>query len=435
MKRPELSRARILTVAGLLATFGLIAFAMKRRDAGAPPDSRAASGSPKQETWAVVGKVGSSKPVNGTVSSTGRADSSLEALTSRVQPKGAIPNEAIITFKSPSAMKAFLERAAAEGLVVKGRITGLNGVRAAFDSLDRLQRELVDHANDIAGAGANFPVASPGLPAPENRGPGGNAPFGDALMNSIGAGVDRTEWGRGVTVAVLDSGVAAHPAFAEGQIAHVDLVNDGRPFDGHGTAIASLIVGGINGAQGVSPAATILDVRIAGADGMSDSFQLARGIETALDRGARVINISMGSFGDSPIVAQAVNDALQRGVVVVASAGNEQLSMKDWPAAYPGVISVSGVDATGHIAYFSNTGEPTLAAPAVGIPSAFAENNKPYLAIGDGTSQAAALVSGAAAAILSRGGDVLSVLSRNAQTIPATKAEAGAGMLRLPATP
>ena len=138
----------------------------------------------------------------------------------------------------------------------------------------------------------------------------------------------------------------------------------------------------------------------------------------------------MGSFGDSPIVAQAVNDALQRGVVVVASAGNEQLSMKDWPAAYPGVISVSGVDATGHIAYFSNTGEPTLAAPAVGIPSAFAENNKPYLAIGDGTSQAAALVSGAAAAILSRGGDVLSVLSRNAQTIPATKAEAGAGMLR-----
>ncbi len=356
-----------------------------------------------------------------------------EDLAQRVQPKGAIPNEAVLTFVSWAAMSDFLNRATAQGLVVKGRLDSLRSVRVAFDSLEKLRRELLDHGADYEGIGANFPVLAPGLPPREQRNGGGDLQFGDALLFAIGAGpeVNRSLWGKGVTVAVLDSGVAAHPAFSEGQVTHVDLVNDGQPFEGHGTAIASLIVGSVDGAQGVSPAAKILDVRIAGAGG-SDSFLLARGIEMALARGAQIINISMGSYGDSPVVAQAINHALERGVVVVASAGNDSAAVKDWPAAYAGVISVSGVDAAGRLAYYSNSGDPTLAAPGVGIPSAYAQWNKPYLAIGDGTSQAAALVSGAAAAILSQGGNVLTTLSKSALSIPANKQQAGAGMLHLP---
>ncbi len=358
-----------------------------------------------------------------------------DELAQRVQPKGSIPNEAILTFASIATMSDFLNRAAAQGLVVKGRLDSLLSVRVAFDSLDKLRRELLDHGGDYAGIGANFPVQPPGIPPKEQRSGGGDLQFGDALLSAIGAGpeVNRSLWGKGVTVAVLDSGVSAHPAFSEGQVTHVDLVKDGQPFDGHGTAIASLIVGNVNGAQGVSPAAKILDVRIAGAGG-SDSFLLARGIEIALERGAQIINISMGSYGDSPVVAQAINHALQRGVVVVASVGNDSAAVKDWPAAYVGVISVSGVDAAGRLAYYSNSGDPTLAAPGVGIPSAYAQGNKPYLAIGDGTSQAAALVSGAAAAILSQGGNVFTTLSKSALSIPANKQQAGAGMLHLPVT-
>ncbi|MCE9519806.1 MAG: S8 family serine peptidase [Verrucomicrobia bacterium] len=356
-----------------------------------------------------------------------------DELAQQVQPKGAIPNEAILTFASTAAMSDFLKRAASQGLIVKGRLDSLRSVRVAFDSLDKLRRELDDHAGDYAGIGANFPVQPPGIPPKEQRNGGGDVQFGDALLSAIGAGpeINRSQWGKGVTVAVLDSGVTAHPAFSDGQVTHVDLVNDGLPFEGHGTAIASLIVGNVQGAQGVSPAAKILDVRIAGAGG-SDSFLLARGIELALDRGAQIINISMGSYGDSPVVAQAIHDALQRGVVVVASAGNDSAAVKDWPAAYPGVISVSGVDAAGRLAYFSNSGNPTLAAPGVGVPSAYAQGNKPYMAIGDGTSQAAALVSGAAAAILSQGGNVFTTLSKSALSIPANKQQAGAGMLHLP---
>jgi len=356
----------------------------------------------------------------------------LPDLAQRVQPKGAVPHEAVLTFKTGAAMAEFLKRAAREGLIVKGRLDSLRSVRVAYDSLDNLQRELSDYGADYAGVGANFPVLIPGVPPQGNRVEGGDAPFGNATLSAIGAGpeVNRSEWGRGVTVAVLDSGVVSHPTFFEGQVTHVDLVNDGQPFDGHGTAIASLIVGSLDGAQGVAPAANILDVRIAGAGG-SDSFQLARGIQTAVERGAQIINVSMGSYGDSPVVAEAVKSALEHGVIVVASVGNDSAAVKNWPAAYPGVISVSGVDANGQLAYYSNSGQPTLAAPGVGIPSAFAQANKAYLAVGDGTSQAAALVSGAAAAILSQGGNVLLTLSGSALSIPANKQQAGAGMLHI----
>jgi len=234
-----------------------------------------------------------------------------------------------------------------------------------------------------------------------------------------------------VTVAVVDSGVADHPTFTDGQVTHIDLVNDGQPFDGHGTAMASLIAGSAPGADGVSPAAKILDVRVSDSTGTSNSFLLAEGIMTAVQNGAQVINISMGSFGDAPAVADAVQTALSHGIVVVASAGNEDLTTLDWPAAYPGVISVSGVDAAGHIAYFSNAGQPTLAAPAVGIPSAYAVNGQPYLAQGDGTSQAAALVSGSAAMITSTGGNVLKTLTQSVQPANAPTAQVGAGILSL----
>lgn len=429
-QRRSFSRAVIIGVIAL--SLGGAARVMRHRDQpAAEPSARPHSAEAPARHRAETANVSPAPVVAATDEASGNP--LLKDLWQRVQPKGAVPNEAVLTFNSAAAMSDFLTRAGSQGLVVKGRLDSLRSVRVAFDSLEKLGREWMDHGADYAGIGANFPVVAPGLPPPEQRAGGGDAPFGSSLLSAIGAGpeLDRSQWGKGVTVAVLDSGVATHPTFTDGQIIHVDLVNDGLPYEGHGTAIASLIVGNVEGAQGVSPAAKILDVRIAGADG-SDSFLLARGIETALDRGAQVINISMGSYGDSSVVAQAISDALQRGVIVVASAGNDGAAVKDWPAAYPGVISVSGVDASGQLAYFSNSGTPTLAAPGVGIPSAFTQGNKPFLAIGDGTSQAAALVSGAAAAILSQGGDVLSTLSKNAQAVPATPQQVGAGMVHLP---
>jgi thermitase len=430
MSEGVLHALRALAVALLtVALISIVRLMMERPDGGKVATADAA---PKSHTERVSAEAVKPEAVQVEAKDEGTPTLASEELT---LPDGSLPDVALLSFKSRAAFDAFLKRAAQSGLVITGRADGLNALRVAFDDIAKLRRELKEHAADYAGAGANFPVAVPGLPSPEQRKGGGDLPFGSAFLRAIGAGpnVDRSQWGQGVTVAVIDSGVASHPAFAEGQVQHLDLVKDGLAFEGHGTAIASLIAGNVDGAQGVSPAAKILDVRIAGSNGSSDSFQLAQGIQAAVDRGVQVINISMGSYGDSPLVAQAVQNALAKGIVVVASAGNEQASTKAWPAAYPGVVSVSGVDAAGKLAYFSNTGDPTLSAPAVGIPSAYEKDSQPLLAQGDGTSQAAALVSGAAAAIRGAGGDALKVLTNNALNTGLNSHEGGAGMLRLPA--
>jgi subtilisin family serine protease len=93
---------------------------------------------------------------------------------------------------------------------------------------------------------------------------------------------------------------------------------------------------------------------------------------------------------------------------------------------------VSGVDADGNLAYFSNTGSPTLAAPSVGLPSAYQEGGKALLATGSGTSQATALVSGAAAAFRARGINPGPALIENARTDSARQQEIGAGILFVP---
>jgi hypothetical protein len=210
-------------------------------------------------------------------------------LQQRVQSVGAIENEAILRFKSRAAYDAFLRRAAAAGLKVLARLDGFLAARVGYDSIDSLRRELTGNLADIDDVGANYLFKIPGVPEVEERTNAGAAPFGSSLFSSLGAETDRSSWGRGVTVAVLDAGLTAHPTFAGGQIlSHIDLVRDGQPFNGHGDAMGSLIVGTADGAEGVAPGAKVLDVRIFDAAGEGDSFILAQGIREAVDRGAQL---------------------------------------------------------------------------------------------------------------------------------------------------
>ncbi|MFN0127276.1 MAG: S8 family serine peptidase [Verrucomicrobiales bacterium] len=355
-------------------------------------------------------------------------------LRQRVQSIGAIENEAVLRFKSREAYEAFLRRGAATGLRVLSTLDGFLAARVGFDSIDALRRELTANIEDIEDVGANYLFKIPGVPEVEDRTNAGGAPFGNTLFEALGADGNRASWGQGVTVAVLDTGLTNHPAYARGQIvAHIDLIKDGLPLNGHGDAMGTLIGGSAPGAEGVAPAARLLDIRIFDTSGEGDSFVLAQGIREAVDRGAQVINISGAGYGDSGLVRQAIEYAQQRNVTIVAAVGNEQAGVKAFPAAYEGVISVSGVDSTGRLAYFSNSGGPTLAAPAVSIPSGYSTDGEPAYVFGHGTSQAAALVSGAAAKLLSQGQNPVSALP--AATKPpdptATPHEVGAGILYL----
>jgi thermitase len=350
---------------------------------------------------------------------------------------GSVPNEALLTFRSAEAMAAFRARAAALGLEVLGYDHKLRMVRVRFKTPTGLNSDLAAHAADYAYIGPNLITRIPNLPAPapqtDTANAGGSAPFRTQMLNAIGAVGDRSGWGQGVTVAVVDSGITNHPALAGVQVTHYDLVNDGSAFNGHGTAMASLIAGNDPNAGGVAQAARLIDMRVADASGNSNTALVSAGIMQATDLGARVINVSLGATGDSPVLDEAVSYALSHNVVLVAAAGNEQLDALSMPAGLPGVLSVGAVDATGTQAYFSNSGNGlTLAAPGVGIISAYSGDN---LVIGSGTSQATAITSGVVAYLLGRGyyaQNIIPLLTRTALPLSAPSTAVGAGMLQLP---
>lgn len=363
-------------------------------------------------------------------------DDLLAKLAALNASKAVVPGELLLTFRSPEALAAFRLRAREAGLQVLYSDSRLNAARVRYQDAARLADELVKHGSDYQNIGPNALIWVPGTPElpKDTANAGGLAAFESSGLEMLGVGVvDRTRWGQGVKVAVLDTGVTDHPSLQNVKVTHVDLVKDGQAYNGHGTAMASLIAGQNGQEGGVAPASEILDIRVADSEGQGNVGFVAQGILQAVDAGARVINISLGTPTDTSLLRGAVEYAISRGVIVVAAAGNEQLAQLAYPAGYAGVISVAAVDAQGRQAYFSNSGEGLfIAAPGVGIVSAYSEGKT---VIGSGTSQAAALTSGAVSALLSRhyqATRVPQVLSQNAYRTGAPASQVGAGILRLP---
>ncbi|GFH36984.1 type VII secretion-associated serine protease mycosin [Streptomyces pacificus] len=233
----------------------------------------------------------------------------------------------------------------------------------------------------------------------------------------------RTTKGAGITVAVLDTGVDdSHPDLAGSVLPTKDLVGFGaergdRAWARHGTAMAGIIAGHGHGTDrdegvlGIAPEAKILPVRVIleGADPARTRARktrgtaLAQGIRWAADNGADVINLSLGDDSESahPDAGEdaAVQYALDKGAVVVASAGNggEKGDHISYPAAYPGVIAVTAVDRYGtHASFSTRRWYATVSAPGVDV--VIADPDGRYYE-GWGTSAASAFVSGAVALV------------------------------------
>jgi len=347
-----------------------------------------------------------------------------------------VPGELLLKFDSPEALNAFRNRAGLAGIDILYSDARLKTARVKYKDAGKMAQELREHAKDYDNIAPNYLAWVPGVPqAPETdpNNAGGTAPFESSGLEMIGAVGDRSRWGAGVKVAILDTGVTEHPSLTGVKITHQDIVQDGRDFHGHGTAMASLIAGNDPANGGVAPKSELLDVRVADSQGKGDTAMVAEGILWAVDRGASVISISLGASGNSTMLRDAVAYAISRGVIVVAAAGNEQANSLAYPAAYDGVISVAAVDAQGNQAYFSNSGSGLfISAPGVGIISAYSENKT---VIGSGTSQAAAITSGAVSALLSRNyqsAQIPQILTRNAVSTGAPATQVGAGILKLP---
>ena len=221
--------------------------------------------------------------------------------------------------------------------------------------------------------------------------------------------------GQGITIAEVDTGVNASIAPLQGKVLKGadfgDSGGDGRTDRdleafGHGTAMASIMVAstGVFGIRGIAPDAKILPIAVplTGTSDASPDDHIAEAITWAATHGANIINLSLGGMRSPGTDAQscpsdeqnAIFNALRKGVIVVASIGNTgpTNNVVEEPAVCLGVISVAAVDATGTVASFS-TREPyvTLSAPGVNIPSLSRVAGTAYS--GEGTSQAAAIVS------------------------------------------
>jgi subtilisin family serine protease len=237
--------------------------------------------------------------------------------------------------------------------------------------------------------------------------------------------------GKGVSVAVLDTGIDyTHPEIAGRFTSEVgyDTITGGDPIDrhGHGTHVAGTIAGR---SVGIADGCTLYAVKVLNDYGAGTDGSVMRGIDWAARIGAKVINMSLGGSGRTEAFQMVVNAAHEKGVTLVAAAGNDGRETPSYPASYEHVVSVAAVDKNKERAYFSNMHKTLdLSAPGVDIYS-LAPNGG--YATYSGTSMATPHVAGAIAlyrAVSKRDGE--EALKRTAEE-RGEWLEYGAGIARI----
>lgn len=199
--------------------------------------------------------------------------------------------------------------------------------------------------------------------------------------------------GEGVTVAVVDTGVAHHPALDEAVIDRRNFTSDSEAEDtvGHGTHVAGIIAARNGLAKGIAPASKILSLKVLGHSGMGSNDWVSQAVRFAIESKVQIISMSLGSSRPDDGVHSAIREAYAAGIIVVCAAGNDAGSV-NYPAAYKETIAVGAVDSNGAACEFSCKGkEIAVAAPGQDITSTWL--NGGYATV-SGTSMAAPFVSG-----------------------------------------
>ncbi len=199
---------------------------------------------------------------------------------------------------------------------------------------------------------------------------------------------------KSIVVAVLDTGIdKGNPDLADRVVVEVNFSNSPTSDDlyGHGTHMAGTIVA-------VAPECRLMNVKVADDDGRCEPSAVAKGIIWAVDRGAKIINLSL-SMTESLELQKAVNYAWSRGAILIAAAGNKGKSLPSYPAYYANCVAVAGTNADDSLALLSSYGDwVDVAAPGFNIYSELPDNQYGYKT---GTSAAAAHISGVAALVFS----------------------------------
>jgi hypothetical protein len=363
-----------------------------------------------------------------------------DAAAQPAPPKGVIPGEHILAFHDARDRDAFIALARARGATILGVSDFGNAVRIRMGDDDAFRRLVAEGPTPVS-QGPNMITRIPKPMDQDPRKPEDNyLGFGKLALQWLGVGEGNAQWGAGTTVAIVDTGIASHPALGGTRLTTVDLLGGAGDVEGayagHGTAVASLIGGASDDVRGMAPGADLLGIEVMSPDGTGDAYTMALGIVEAVNRGANVINLSLGTHGDSFFLRDAVAYAQEHGAILVAATGNDAIEGVFYPAAYGGVLAVTAVDGSGRHMYFANRGpEVDLAAPGVGVHAAGIANDVVNFS---GTSAAVPFVSGALAMLLAENpnmsaADAAQVLIDCANDVgaPGQDDEFGAGILDL----
>jgi subtilisin len=254
--------------------------------------------------------------------------------------------------------------------------------------------------------------------------------FTDALRFFYGNSPDQA--GLGLTVGVIDTGIASHPDLVIAGGLNTVLGEKPEDFgdngEGHGTHVAGIIAArGLppTGIRGLAPGVKLRSYRVFGkGQSGASNFAIAKAIDRAVADGCDLINMSLGGGAPDVVTQEAISDARAQGAVVIVAAGNDDRSPVSFPASDSLALAVSAMgrkgtfprgsaetgdvaapfgkpDKMNFIASFSNIGpDLDLTGPGVGILSTFPGGHAPL----DGTSMACPAVTGAAARMMSAGG-------------------------------
>lgn len=234
--------------------------------------------------------------------------------------------------------------------------------------------------------------------------------------------IQKTSGGKGVNVAVLDTGIlASHPDLKSRIKECKDFTSprapvvDGKCEDknGHGTHVSGIIAANAGldalGIYGVAPESNLFVYRVCSAAGSCYADDISVALKTAANNGANIVNVSLGSDGSSPLIVEGIDYADSKGVLVVAAAGNDgpYFGSIDYPAANKPTISVGAFGVFINVADWSSRGinstttpylkeekDMEFAMPGVNIESTWKDGG---YAILSGTSMAAPFLSGLAA--------------------------------------
>ncbi len=300
-----------------------------------------------------------------------------------------IPNELIVRLKPGAKID---ELARALGAKVIGRIDSLNSYRLQFQdqaAADTARQQLASNP-DVSSVDSNYSINRPTTPVSAQS---SNLPPPPQLQLKPPPSDGR------VIVGLVDT--ALQPlgnGLDSFLLKAISVAGDAQPDPNsptHGTSMAETILRSLAAMTKGSSSVQILPVDVYGPNPSTSTFDVANGIAQAVNNGATLINLSLGSSGDSTFLHSVIQDASSKNIVFIGAAGNQPVTTPFYPAAYPEVMAVTAVD-QGQIASYANRGSfVSLGAPGTSVVYF---DSQPYYVTG--TSASAAFTSGIAAGYL-----------------------------------